>query len=329
MENKSHALAAGSFVLVLMALLVALTLWLTRDRHDYDLYELSTSDAISGLQTQATVRYKGVAVGKVTDITFDESKHGNVLIRIAVDRRAPVTPTGTFAMLGYQGVTGMAHVHLDDSPEPTPESAAGPTGIPRLPMKSSPLSMLADQGMTIVAKVDEATQRINKLLGDTNQERFTELLGNMNSAAGQISELTRTMHQTLQKQVTPAMQELPLMAQDARKAMQALEQAGQSASALMQDMQQIANKVQAPDGTLQQIQLGTQSMARAIERFDRGTLPGFDQAASDVSSAARQLGAAVSGISDNPQSLIYGPGAARPGPGEPGFVMPTAPALRK
>jgi phospholipid/cholesterol/gamma-HCH transport system substrate-binding protein len=31
MENKSHALAAGAFVLLVTALLLALTVWLTRD----------------------------------------------------------------------------------------------------------------------------------------------------------------------------------------------------------------------------------------------------------------------------------------------------------
>ena len=70
MENKSHAMAAGSFVLCLLALLIGLTLWLTRDRNDYREFEMTTEEAISGLQNQATVRYKGVAVGKVTLITF-------------------------------------------------------------------------------------------------------------------------------------------------------------------------------------------------------------------------------------------------------------------
>ena len=31
MENKSHAIAAGAFVLLVTALLVAMAIWLTRD----------------------------------------------------------------------------------------------------------------------------------------------------------------------------------------------------------------------------------------------------------------------------------------------------------
>lgn len=323
MENKSHAMAAGSFVLVLAVLLAGLTLWLTRDRHDYTEYELSTADAISGLQNQATVRYKGVSVGKVTNITFDDVQKGNVLIRIAVDSKAPVSATGTYGMLGYQGVTGIAHIQLDDMTEPLQTAMAlGDSGITRLPMKSSPLSVLADQGMTILSKVDEATKRINQLLGDENQERFSTLLGNLSEAAGNVSDVTRAMHTTLREQVTPAVQQFPAMAQDARKAMQAMEKAGQEASALARDVRQMTATVQGPGGALEQITTGTQAMSRAAERFDRATLPGISQAASDVSFAARQLGNAASGIGDNPQSLLYGVGGV-PGPGEPGFVAPT------
>ena len=57
MENKSHALAAGVFVLAVVALLAGLAIWLTRDTREYNVYELTTKDGVSGLQPQATVRY--------------------------------------------------------------------------------------------------------------------------------------------------------------------------------------------------------------------------------------------------------------------------------
>ena len=41
--------------------------------------------------------------------------------------------------------------------------------------------------------------------------------------------------------------------------------------------------------------------------------------ARDTARAARQMGRAAGGISDNPQLFIYGSGRIPPGPGEPGF----------
>src|SRR3972149_8935774 len=105
MENKAHALAAGACVLLVGAMLVALAIWLTRDSGVRRVYEMSTREAVSGLQPQAAVRYRGIDVGKVARIGFDPQTKGNVLVRIAVDDKAPITQS-TFGTLGYQGGAG-------------------------------------------------------------------------------------------------------------------------------------------------------------------------------------------------------------------------------
>ena len=56
MQNKAHALAAGIFVLALTGLLLLLGAWLTRDSGQRHLYEISTREAVTGLQEQAPVR---------------------------------------------------------------------------------------------------------------------------------------------------------------------------------------------------------------------------------------------------------------------------------
>ena len=40
-------------------------------------------------------------------------------------------------------MTGIAHIQLDDSDSPQDPLPAGPSGLPRLPMKSSPLTVAA------------------------------------------------------------------------------------------------------------------------------------------------------------------------------------------
>jgi len=44
MENKSHAFAAGAFVLLLLAVLAALALWLTRDVTEPRVFEISSPE---------------------------------------------------------------------------------------------------------------------------------------------------------------------------------------------------------------------------------------------------------------------------------------------
>ena len=323
MENKSHALAAGLFVIVVTALLAGLGLWLTRDTTDYTLYELSSKESVSGLQPQAAVRYKGVAVGKVTRIGFDPQTSGNVLIRIAVNTDAPISPT-TFATLGYQGVTGLAHVQLDDADAPVPRPASGPSGLPRLPLQSSPFSQLAEQGPAILAQAQEATQRVNTLLGDENQQRFATALQQLGAAAGSIDQLARRLDHTVTTRLDPALAGVPALTQDARQTLQALRQAGASAAGAADEIRQGVRALQADGGPLAEITNSARSLTVAVDRFGRMTLPRLNNAADETALAARRLGRAASGIGDNPQSLIYGPGRSAAGPGEPGFVAPEA-----
>lgn len=321
MENKSHALAAGIFVVVISALLALMGLWLTRDRTDYTLYELSTKDSVSGLQPEAPVRYKGVAVGKVTRIGFDPQVPGNVLIRIAVNESAPISPT-TFATLGYQGVTGLAHVQLDDANAPLKPPAPGQSGLPRLPLKSSPLSQIAEQGPAILAKVQEATERLNTLLGDQNQARFAQALDNLAKASASANTLVQRLDNTVATKLDPALATVPGVAQDARATLQSLRVAGDNAAAAASEVRGAVAKLSARGGPLDQIADGAQSLSAAADRFGRVSLPRLNNAADEAARAARRLGRTASGISDNPQSLIYGNGSALPGPGEAGFVAP-------
>ena len=318
MENKSHAFAAGLFVLVVTALVVGLGVWLTRDRGNYQSYELSSGEGVAGLQPQAAVRYKGVSVGRVTHIGFDSQASGNVLIRIAVSVDAPITPT-TFAVLGYQGVTGLAYVLLDDAGEPYPAIAPGPSGLPRLPLKPSPFGELAEQAPAILGQVEEATRRINQLLGDGNQQKLTEALSNIGQAAGSVNTLTQRLDATVSQRLDPALAALPPLASDARQTLQSLQQAGASVSALAVDLGKTNHRLNAEGGAIDQITAGTQSLARAADQFSTATLPRVNRAADDTARAARQMGRAAGGISDNPQLFIYGSGRIPPGPGEPGF----------
>jgi len=323
MENKSHAIAAGLFVVIVAALLAGLAMWLTRDQTDYQLYELSSKESVSGLQPQAAVRYKGVAVGKVQAIGFDPQAAGNVLIRIAVNTTAPIGAT-TFATLGYQGVTGLAHIQLDDADTPLLPPSPGVSGLPRLPLHSSPLSQLAEQGPAILGQAQEVLHRLNTLLGDDNQQRFSMALQQLGASAGSIDQLARRLDQTVHTRVDPALAGIPALTQDAQQTLQVLRQASASAAGAADEVRQSMRVFNAEGGPLTEVVHSAQSLAVAVDRFGRVTLPRLNAAADETARAARRLGNTAGDISDNPQSLIYGPGRAAAGPGEPGFVAPAA-----
>lgn len=189
MENKAHALAAGVFVLVLAALLLALAAWLTREGGDRVAYEIATRESITGLQAQAPVRLRGVDIGEVQAIGFDPQSPGQVLVRLSVDRGAPVTRE-TFATLGFLGVTGLAFVQLDDNGRPAPLLARDGEHPPRIPLRPGLVARLAAQGEGLARKVDQASERVSRLLDDANQQRLLATIDQIGRAAAGVERLS-------------------------------------------------------------------------------------------------------------------------------------------
>ncbi|MDQ0083661.1 MULTISPECIES: MlaD family protein [Variovorax] len=316
MENKAHALAAGAFVLGLIAALVGLVIWFTRDNTVRNIYELSTRDAVSGLQPQAMVRYRGIAVGKVASIDFDPKVKGNVRVRITVDERVPLT-TSSFATLSYQGVTGLAFIALDDKGESTVSLKPDDDNPPRIPLKPSMLAQLQDRGEAIINQVEEVTKRANQLLSDPNQKRAAEALENIAAASSSANTLLKTLDNTVKTGLNPALTKLPDTLASVKKA------AG-DVSRVATNFNTTVGRLNAPDGPVERLSDGTKALAQAVDSFNAATLPRVNRVADDTSHAVRRLGRAADNINDNPQSLLFGNGGAVAGPGEPGFSAPAA-----
>ena len=323
MENKSHAMAAGIFVLVLTAMLIGLAVWLTRDTGRYREYEITTGDTVTGLQLQAPVRFKGVPVGKVTRIGFDSQVSGNVVVQLTVRDNTPVTPT-TFASLAYQGVTGLAFVQLDDDDLPQARVPPGADGVERLPIRPSQLGRLTESAPAILAQVEDATRRLNDLMNDANQKRISTALDNIGKAAGNVATLTERMQSTLSSRVDPALSAMPRTLEQATLTLKSLQGAAGEISGAASQIGATAQRLNEKDGPLDRLAEGTGALGHAVDVIGTTTLPRINRVTEDASRAMRQLSRTVTGINDNPQSLIFGNGEARPGPGEPGFVPPVA-----
>lgn len=306
MENKAHAIVAGLFVLLASALLVALAFWLTRDTAIRKSYDISTSGNVTGLQEEASVRYRGVKVGKVTDIGFDAQVPGNVLVRIAVDEATPVSGS-TYASLGFQGVTGIAFVQLDDTNESKQPLATDDSRPARIPMRAGLVDQLATQGTRILTELEESSRRFNELLSPKNRQALADSLQALTQAAASLPPVT---------------QEAGAAFRDMRAASASVSASAQAVREAAGEYRQLARRVQQPGGAVEQLQEGAGALAAAGQSVRQGTLPRLNRAVDDADHAARQVGRAVNALADNPQSLLYGPVVMPPGPGEPGFVPP-------
>ncbi|WP_332775787.1 MlaD family protein [Polaromonas sp.] len=303
MENKAHAMAAGVFVLAVTALLVALAVWLIHPGSERHLYELSTRESVSGLRSQAPVRFRGVPVGKVEHIGFDHKVKGNVLVRIAVDRGAPMTRS-TFATVSTQGVTGLGFIQLDDkgeSTEPLPPNDSDP---PRIPLRPGFMDKLMKQGEATFNQIEQASTRLNQLLGPDNQQVLINAVRQAGAAAESLGKTARQL--------------------DDKQAVQTLKTAAENISRTASEAGLTMRRLNEKGGPMDKMTQGSAALATAAQTFDAATLPRLHEVAEESARTLRQVRRTAGVVDDNPQALIFGHGQPPPGPGEPGFTAPGA-----
>ncbi len=339
MENKAHAFAAGAFVLFVAALLLGFAAWLSRDKQVGDIYELSTAESVTGLSEQAAVRFRGINVGKVTNIGFDPQNQGHVLLRISVAKEVPLTQS-TFATLGYQGVTGLAFVQLDNEGKSTVALTTNEDQPTRIPLRPGLLSKFADQGSFILEQAQRISESVGELLSPANQAAIMGSVKAIGDSATQLSIASQRIQTVLDAQLGPERTDIPALVTETRTTLRALQKTStdlnataQAATATATAITSVATEVTAPDGLLQRLGQSADALNQSVQAVNTQVLPNALRAADSAArtaeaatKAARGVDRAANLLADEPRSLIFGNGSASPGPGEPGFAVPQAPS---
>jgi phospholipid/cholesterol/gamma-HCH transport system substrate-binding protein len=311
MENRSHALMTGFFTIALLVAAVLAGLWFNRDRTEKVPYEIVTTQSIPGLNPQAAVRYRGLEVGRVDDIIFDPRVTGQILIKLSVDAGSPITTT-TFASLGYQGVTGIAFVQLDDDRTGSPLVHSDAEHVARIPLRPGLLDQLEKRGLAILEKTEHITASIDKLMSPENQQTIIGAFDNIGKAASAYGALPAKLEPTLDR--------LPALANK-------LDGLATSATSMTHNFDRLATGLQAPDGPIARLNTTVDRVGTSLEGvtsdLELQTLPHVTEMTDEAKTSLRAIKRTANSLSDRPQSLLFGSPDLQPGPGEPGFVAPT------
>ena len=302
MENKSHAFIVGLFTLLLLAAGVLAIYWLGGVSEATDDYIVVTRQNIGGLNPQAQVRYRGIRVGKVSDIRIDPRDPGNILITVSISRDIRLTQ-GTVAKLGYQGVTGLAHILLLESgrdADPLPPNPAAP---PRIAMIPSLVDELGESSTATLREMRKLLASLDAVFSEENRVHLAATLANLNAASAGMA---------------PALENLDLTLLQMRKLfddrnVNHLSQALAEAGPLLAEARTAIGGIREVSARLD-IAIGDPS-----DKGAAALIPRLNEMAGDISMAALRLSRVLRTMEDSPQGLLFGAPPQPPGPGEPGF----------
>jgi len=309
MENRAHALIAGLFTLLLGVAAIGSLWWFGGKREVTSEYVVVTKKNVTGLSMQAQVRYRGIRVGKVETIELDPKDAHRTLIRIRIRQEIPVTQATT-AKLGFQGVTGIAHVLLEDKGLTSLPVAAVDGMPPEIIMQDSLIDELSDVGGDTLRQAREVLGSVNQLLNPENRQKISRILSSLDATTGQMQTATVQLNTLL------APENIRLLHSTLVRTEQAAAQAGpffSEARGLAVRLQSVSEKL---DSTLGEI---------SNAGFDM-LAPRLGELSAELGSNSRQLNRVLRMLEESPQSLLFGRQAPAPGPGEPGFSAASEPS---
>ena len=314
MENRSHALMTGIFTIALLVATVLIGLWFNRDKTELVQYEIVTTQSIPGLNPQATVRYRGLEIGRVDTIVFDPRVTGQILIRLSVDEASPITST-TYASLGYQGVTGIAFIQLNDERTGSPRLATSGERIARIPLRPGLLDQLEDRGLAILVKAEQITTSLDELLSPENRATMLGAFESVDRAA--------EAYAAIPQRLDPVLNQLPALVTKVDRSMDSIDTLATSATSMTRNYDNLATRLQAPDGPIERLNSTIGALGAATSELELETLPHVVQMTDEARASLRAVRRTANSFSDRPQSILFGTPGDAPGPGAPGFAPPT------
>ncbi|ATX65989.1 MlaD family protein [Roseinatronobacter bogoriensis] len=186
METRANYVLIGIFAL--LGFLGVLGFFLAFGKFQLDrqfAYYDVRFDAVSGLSRAADVRFAGLLVGQVVDVRLSPDGDGTVLVRLEVDRDTPVR-ADSVATVDSSGITGVSFVAISTGTQAAP-LINDRTDIPELEAGRSTIQSLTEGAPRILAETLEVLEQVNRLLGEENQTKVSNILTNVESSTGELS----------------------------------------------------------------------------------------------------------------------------------------------
>ncbi|MGM0450732.1 MAG: MlaD family protein [Pseudomonadota bacterium] len=201
METRAHHVLIGLFAVLVVAGALLFGLWLSEGgfKQKQAEYRIIFNEAVSGLTVGGNVKYNGITVGEVTELTLDPRDPRRVLARIEVKPNTPVKQN-THAQIQPSGLlSGIAHIRLGGGSPESPPLLSRPGLAPEIPARPSPFAQLRDQSGDILASINDLVSRMETLLSRDNLTNLERILADMAELTGTLKDQQEATTQLIDK----------------------------------------------------------------------------------------------------------------------------------
>ena len=302
MYERTNYLAVGIFILIGAIVLLAVGFWVSGVGQSVPMsrYTIIFDRDVNGLSEGSPVRYMGVDVGQVTMIRLFHADDTAIEVRIEISAATPVD-SGTYARLGYQGITGVAFINLAEEPgEQEPIALTAGHDYPVIPTRDVGIAALMNSAPEVLAQVNNVLGDISALLNENNVGAATRILENVEAFTGELAEQRRAMA-ALPVRINESLDQLQ---KTLELAAEFTEEAKPELLVAVQNLRQSTDKLVNVSGRVDRWLVNNDA---AINGFLAGGVGETAALVSNTREAMRELEKLGAELRKNPSRVIYKP----------------------
>lgn len=178
MNNRVNYTVVGFLVLAGFFLMLGFSYWLLKPSVESETtkYLIHFDESVLGLNLDAPVKYRGIAVGKVTRLRINPKNSEQVEVLVTILKTTPIKST-TVAKLTAQGITGLSYINLNlgDNGAPSLKRKEGEE-YPIIKTEASFFETFEKSLDNVSTKLSKTLTQTEILLSPENQEQINFLL---------------------------------------------------------------------------------------------------------------------------------------------------------
>lgn len=191
MNNKVNYGWIGFLVLLGFSLIAGFSYWMLKPsvKDDMQKYTIYFNESVLGLNLDAPVKYRGISVGKVTQMQINPQNSEQIEVTVDILKTTPIK-VDTVAKLTAQGITGLSYINLSMGAHLAKKLSV--TKGEKYPVIKTAPSFFEhfEQSLGDVSSQLSATLgRTEELLGADNQHQMSLLLERTATMMGQVQKL--------------------------------------------------------------------------------------------------------------------------------------------
>jgi phospholipid/cholesterol/gamma-HCH transport system substrate-binding protein len=282
MATRSEKVKLGIFLTVTGFLLAGALAVLTGSEvwEERSSYVIRFAESVSGLESGAPVKQRGVRVGYVDSIRVSPESVEQVEVQVKVQPNTPIK-TDTKAYMNMQGITGLKFIELKEGSRSAERLEPGE----EIPAGTSTLQELTGRASKIGIKFEKLLNNMLTLTRPENREKFDSVLEKtdetvteFNASAKEIKKLAKSTRRFIETNRKPLEAALASVVETSNRATATLDHVDE----LVGDLNQIARDAEVPEA-VSEVRETNELVKSRIENMDA------DKAVDNVTVALKRL----------------------------------------